>query len=189
MFAFFFYNGELPKIDAIKGCLKQIAENNANSAVIGNDKKLSDEIVNICYSIFCFQKQQKKTFTICHNSRIAKMRLSEDDGFSGDDTLFITDFISKNLLSAFAEMVAVSYLPKPKQLANASAIYYAELYSEYSGKRHPVYFSADNDYLYIFDDALTDIKLTDYISAYFSARESCNDELSAIRAVVLSTKK
>ena len=38
--------------------------------------------------------------------------LEDDDGFPENDSLFIIGFLHDNLLDAFAELVAYSYLPK-----------------------------------------------------------------------------
>lgn len=59
--------------------------------------------------------------------------LEDDDGFPENDSLFIIGFLHDNLLDAFAELVAYSYLPKTTT-GQPSRLFTAEVQSRYSGK-------------------------------------------------------
>ena len=64
-FFFFFRPNELPSIDTIKDYLKQIASLGEKIGAIADvDKNLVDKLSELAYTMFCFHKQRKKTFTM-----------------------------------------------------------------------------------------------------------------------------
>lgn len=144
------------------------------------DKALADELVDLSYNMFCFHKQSKKTFTVCNNSKLKKISIQEDaDGFSEIDSFAVYDFLRENLLEAFAELVSYSYLyRKPK--ASTARLFTMEVYSKYSGKKHPIFFVNKDNNAYLFDNELTQIKLSAYISNYFSASTNTDSEILEI---------
>lgn len=168
---------ELPKIEKVKSFLEHIADlgDRIGAPIRDLDVKLAEQMSEISYSIFCYQKQKRKTFTVCGNDILKKMRIAEDaDGFSEADSFFLMDFFKNDLnnLEAFAELVAESYvLPQPKKGLATERLFCASVYSCYVSEKHPVFFSNRDGEFYIFEDKLTDIKLSDYIADYFSASE------------------
>ena len=138
--------------------------------------------------MFCYHKQHKKTFTVCDNRKLKDMRiLEDDDGFPENDSLFIIGFLHDNLLDAFAELVAYSYLPKTTT-GQPSRLFTAEVQSRYSGKKHFVYFANSGDNVFIFDDALTKSDFSKYIANYFSASSEHNDIISQVCQIAISNK-
>lgn len=138
--------------------------------------------------MFCYHKQHKKTFTVCDNRKLKDMRiLEDDDGFPENDSLFIIGFLHDNLLDAFAELVAYSYLPKTTT-GQPSRLFTAEVQSRYSGKKHFVYFANSGDNVFIFDDALTKSDFSKYIANYFSASSEHNDSISQVCQIAISNK-
>lgn len=178
---------ELPSIDTIKDYLKRIASLGEKIGAIADvDKDLVDKLSELAYTMFCYHKQRKKTFTICKNRRLRNIRIQEDaDGFSESDTLIVADFIRQNILTAFAELVSVSYLPASTK-DNQSQLFTADVYSRYSGEKHNVFFANRNDQVYVFDNELTEIKLQDFISNYFSASSSIMPEVEAVCKIASS---
>lgn len=113
--------------------------------------------------------------------------LEDDDGFPENDSLFIIGFLHDNLLDAFAELVAYSYLPKTTT-GQPSRLFTAEVQSRYSGKKHFVYFANSGDNVFIFDDALTKSDFSKYIANYFSASSEHNDSISQVCQIAISNK-
>lgn len=113
--------------------------------------------------------------------------LEDDDGFPENDSLFIIGFLHDNLLDAFAELVAYSYLPKTTT-GQPSRLFTAEVQSRYSGKKHFVYFANSGDNVFIFDDALTKSDFPKYIANYFSASSEHNDSISQVCQIAISNK-
>lgn len=154
--------------------------------IIDSDKKLAEELFNLSYSMFCYHKQNKKTFTVCNNRKLRNMRIQEDaDGFSDADNFVVTDFIKKNLLDVFVELVSYSYLPRVQSGAG-SQLFVSKVYSRYSGNEHTVFFVNINDDVYIFNEKLTTTKLSDYISNYFSASTAPDIEIQEVREIATS---
>jgi hypothetical protein len=182
--AFFFYYfeklGVLPEIEKVKKCVEQIASlgDKIGAPLSDLDDKLAEEMAQLSYAMFCYHKKDKKTFTVCENSKLKKMRISEDaDGFNEEETLFLMIFF-KNNLDAYVELVARSYLPLQSQLsAIPRRLFYAEVYSRYSGNKQPLFFASKDGEFYVFDEKLTENKLPDYISDYFSATTSSDPEI------------
>lgn len=179
---------KLPSIDTIKECLQEITALGQNMSVpISNtDKALADKVLRLSYTLFCCQKQQKKTFTVLSNRRLKDLRILEDaDGFSESDSLIINNILSENLIDAFAELVSCVYLPKISQ-KNKPRIFLGEIYSRYSNSTHTVLFvNIEND-VYIFNEKITKIKLLDYVSNYFSATEKPNLEIQRVCTIATS---
>lgn len=179
-------NEELPPISEIKDYLNRILMlgERIGAPIENSDRKLAEDLGNISYSLFCLNKQTKKTFTICDDPKIRKMRISEDaDGFSENDTFYINNFIRINLLDAFSELVAASYLVKR---LNKSRLFAAELYSRYSGKKHAVFFANSQDEVYVYNEELTNINLQEYVSNYFSASFETDDNITKICEIATS---
>lgn len=106
-------NHELPEIGTIKSYLIKIAMlgDRIGAPIADTDKDLADKLRTISYNLFCYNKQNTKTFTVCGDRKIKEMRIFEDDdGFPENDTFYIDSFIQANLLDVFSELVAVSYL-------------------------------------------------------------------------------
>lgn len=187
---FFFETMGAPPIDHIKDCLKEIyLLGESVSAPINNtDKRLAERIQYLSYHMFCYNKQNKKTFTVCNNSKLRNMRIQEDaDGFSEADSLVINTFLNDNLLEAFSELIAYTYL-----CANdkdySSRLFVGKFYSRYSNSDHFVFFVNKKEDIYIFDEELLEIKLSDYISNYFSATGSPDTEIENIYDIIFSKK-
>lgn len=186
--AFFFYFdqlGELPRIETIKNCVKQIAllGDRISVPLSDIDDKLADEVEKLSYDMFCHQKRDKKTFTVSGNKLLRAMRIPEDaDGFNEKENLVLSGFFRNNL-EVFAELISRSYLPKPnKNAKRLPQLFFAEIYSCYSGDKQPVFFVEINDELFVFKDQTTEIKLEDYISDYFSATKD-------VRSIIEPVKK
>lgn len=178
----FFDYAKLPSVEKIKDCLQRVAllGTNFGGRISDVDKKLSDEIFDLTYSMLCYHKQSKKTFTIKGNSKLRNMRIGEDaDGIAPEDSLYITSLINENLLDAFAELSAYTFLPKQEK-NEVTRLFAANYQSKYSGKKHFVFFAKNGDNVYVFTNQLTDIKLTDYISTYFSTSNEPDSEILQI---------
>ena len=188
---FFFYDtniDQLPPIDEVKGCLKRLYSLGVGigAHIADSDKKLAQDLSNLAYRMFCYHKQHKKTFTVCNNRKLRDMRISDDgDGFSEQDSLFITSFIEENLLDIFAELVAYSFLPDYKTYPSCR-LYVASVQSRYSGKEHFVFFVNCGADVFVFNDNVTTIKLSDYIANYFSASTVTDDNIQKVCKVVIS---
>ena len=185
---FFFETTGAPPIELIKDCLKDIyVLGESITAPINNtDKRLAERIQSLSYHMFCYNKQNKKTFTICNNAKLKKMRIQEDaDGFSEADSLVINTFLNDNLLEAFSELITATYL-----CANdkdySSRLFVGKFYCRYSDLKHFVFFVNKKTDVYIFDEKLLEIKLSDYISNYFSASGSPNTEIDKICDILFS---
>lgn len=165
----------LPSISRIKECLKRVLElgKNINVPIAEIDGKLHDEMRNLAYDMFCYQKLNIKTFTILGSNELKKLRLQEDDAFSESDSLLISEFLSKNLLDAFAELVSCCYL-NGKRLR--PQLYVGNFHSRYSGKRHTIFFARRGEDIYVFREKLDNTRLSVYLSNYFSA----SDQIEAI---------
>ncbi len=189
MFVFFFYfeTFELPPISSVKKCLQEICQLGEGicTPIKDMDKKLADEILNLSYALFCYNKQKKKTFTVCNNSKLRKMRIQDDDdGFCEADNLEITTFLNDNLLESFSELITYSYLSSKKDVS--SRLFVGKFYSRYSNDEHFVFFASRGEELYVFDEELSETKLSDYISDYFSATSVEDLEIQELRNIVFS---
>lgn len=187
-FFYFYYLAELPPVDKIKAHLLRISKlgDKIGVPIADTDKDWADELIGLSYAMFCYHKQSKKTFTVCNNRKLKDIRIQEDaDGFSESDSLVVMNFIRENLLSVFAELISYSYLPRSRQ-GQMSQLFVAEVNSRYSGDKHAVFFANQNDEVYIFDNALTEIRLLDYISNYFSASGCPDAEIEEVCNIVIS---
>lgn len=187
---FFFDIQQLPPLHIVKSCMERVYSLGENIGVplMDSDKKLAEEINTLSYSMFCYHKQQKKTFTVCNDRKLKDIRISEDDdGFSDSDNLYVVNFIEKHLLDVFAELVAYSYLPKGKK-GEVTHLLAAEIQSRYSGKKHFVFFSNYNNDVLIFNDNLTEIKFSEYVSSYFSASTEPDCNISRVCEIALSAE-
>ncbi len=166
----FFDEAGLPPISQIKECLERVVGlgQNIGVSIAEIDGKLSNEMERLAYDMFCYQKQKAKTFTILGNNDLKKLQLQEDDVFSDSDTLLISDVLSKNLLEAFAELVSYCYLNGKRMRPQ---LYAGNFHSRYSGKRHTVFFARRGKNIYVFREKLDTIKLSTYLSNYFSESE------------------
>lgn len=180
---------ELPEIGIIKNYLIKIAMlgDRIGAPIANSDKDLAENLETLSYNLFCYNKQNKKTFTVCGDRKIKEMRiLEDDDGFSESDTFYINSFIHTNLLDVFSELVSTSYLcPKTKKKKD-SHLFVAELYSRYSGKKHAIFFVNVDDHVYVFNESLTEISLEEYTSDYFSASDEVDDNIKEICKISIS---
>lgn len=169
----YFDETDLPPISQIKGCLERVIElgQNIGVSIAEVDSKLHDEMRNLAYDMLCYQKLNTKTFTILGNSDVKKLRLQEDDVFSDSDSLLISEFLSKNLLDAFAELVSCCYLNGKRMRPQ---LYAGNFHSRYSGKRHTVFFARRGENICVFHEKLNTTKLSVYLSNYFSASEQAD---------------
>lgn len=182
-------NHELPEIGTIKSYLIKIAMlgDRIGAPIADTDKDLADKLRTISYNLFCYNKQNTKTFTVCGDRKIKEMRIFEDDdGFPENDTFYIDSFIQANLLDVFSELVAVSYLSSKTKKRKDSNLFVAELYSRYSGKKHAVFFVNVEENIYVFNDNLTSTRLEEYTSDYFSASREADENIKEICKIAIS---
>lgn len=158
----------LPPISRIKECLERVIGlgQNINVSIAEIDSKLHDEMRDFAYDMFCYQKLKTKTFTIMESKELKKLRLQEDDIFSESDSLLISEFLSKNLLDAFAELISCCYLNGKK---TRPQLYVGNFHSRYSGKRHSIFFARCGENICVFHERLDNTTLSVYLSNYFSA--------------------
>ena len=183
MFFLLDFNEPLPT-DKIKECIKRIAsfsdEIGAPSYI--TDPKLSEDIINLSISMFERKKKAVKSFTILKNKKLAKMKIDEDTGtFTEEDALFLNFFFQDNLATTFSQLVVYSYLNKPiKKHSENDLIFYASIYSRYSGENHDVFFVNNSNEYYIFDDRITNSKLINYVCNYFGNNKNTEYELAEL---------
>lgn len=158
----------LPPINRIKGCLEKVMGlgQNINVSIAEVDSELHNEMRDLAYEMFCHQKSKIKSFTLLGDNQLRKLRFQEDDAFSEPDSWLISEFLSKNLLDAFAELVSRCYLNGRR---TRSQLYAGSFYSRYSGERHTIFFARCGDAICVFRNKLSTTKLSAYLSNYFSA--------------------
>jgi hypothetical protein len=185
---FFFYEyDELPDVERAKKCIEQIARLGERAGaplnVVASD--LAKEMNQLSFSMFCVQKQKKKTFTVCNNSKLRKMRINEDYGtLVEEDSLLLQDFLYNNI-EAFAQLVAISYIKKPQRASSVDErLFFASIYSLYTDEQVPVYFYNSDGVFFIFEDKPTKITLKDYVTDYFSS--TIADEINNLEEKTLS---
>lgn len=153
----------------------------AGASIRDVDKELASKMSWLSYDMFCIQKQKKKSFTVCHDIRLRKMKITEDaDGLADEDNLYLEDFLNIGSLSleAFSELAAISYLkPSKKSLTDTERLLYASVFSRYSDEEYPVFFFVRDRVAYIFHDKTTSIRLTDYLKDYFTTSDISEIEM------------
>jgi hypothetical protein len=137
--------------------------------------------------MFCHHKQNLKTFTISGDSKLRRIRISEDDdGLNEKDNFYLTSFLRNNI-EAFAELVAQSYIRiNPKKSSINARLYCAMVYSQYTDDKHPVFFTDFLGELTVFSDEVSDVKLNDYIKDYYFDFE-VSDIDSVIQSLTIAT--
>jgi len=176
------------QIARIKECIKQIANlgEKLGTNVSDSDRKLSDEIVDLSITMFG-KKKILKSFTVLKDKDLAKIQIDEETGsFNEEDIIFLDGFFKNPLhnLDAFSQLVVYSYSHLKKKAvtkhSNNDLIFYANIYSRYSGEMHDVFFINDSNEYYIFDDEVVNskFKFIDYINDHFG------DDETTIKALV-----
>ena len=170
-------------LEKTKECIKRIANlgDKIGAPLSETDSKLSEDIVRLSVSMFAKKKEKAKSFTVLGDKELAKMKIDEDTGtFSEKDIITIGNFFQNNL-GAFSQLVVYSYLNKPvTQHNNDDLIFYASVYSRYSGESHDVFFVNNSGQYNVFDNGATDFKLVDYIGNYFGKNEATERELAEL---------
>ena len=169
--------------DQIKDCIKRIAGlgDKIGAPLDDIDKKLSDDIVDLSIMMFARKKIATKSFTVLKNDELSALLIDKETGsFTEKDTISLNNFFNNNL-DAFSQLVVYSYFKKPvTRHRNDDLIFYASIYSRYSGESHDVFFVKNSGEFYVFDERVTESKLIEYISDYFGHDDKIEKELSEL---------
>ncbi len=162
------------KITDAKKQLPNIGRDLPFSVIADANLQLSETIRDLSFEMYSEVKRNYPNFTIQNGSLRDRpfpknITIDEDtESLSDNQALVLNEFFTNNI-EAFMELVSVYFLQSgTKRLQRNNQLFYCEVYSKYSAKKHELFIVRKKGGFYVLKENAFDAVLTDYLNDYFA---------------------